>query len=82
LAIQQTVKDGKKKAMSSVATGPKFKKLNLETYKYHALGDYPNMIRRMGTTDNFSTQPVFISFRKERFYMLTHIGRANWSIGL
>lgn len=50
-----SVKEGKKKS-----TGPKVKKLNLETYKYHALGDYPNTIRRMGTTDNFSTQPVSI----------------------
>jgi hypothetical protein len=36
----------------------KVKKLNLHTYKYHALGDYPNTIRRMGTTDNYNTQPV------------------------
>ncbi|KAG2747227.1 hypothetical protein P692DRAFT_20737745, partial [Suillus brevipes Sb2] len=39
-------------------SGPKVKKLNLQTYKYHALGDYPSTIRRMGTTDNYSTQPV------------------------
>jgi len=32
--------------------------LNLQTYKYHALGDYPNMIRRFGTTDNYTTQTV------------------------
>jgi hypothetical protein len=40
----------------------KHKSLNLQTYKYHALGDYPNTIRRMGTTDNYSTQPVSITF--------------------
>ncbi|KIJ57658.1 hypothetical protein HYDPIDRAFT_103998, partial [Hydnomerulius pinastri MD-312] len=40
------------------STAPKAKKLNLETYKYHALGDYPNTIRRYGTTDSYSTQTV------------------------
>jgi hypothetical protein len=34
------------------------KQLNLSTYKYHALGDYPNLISRFGTTDNASTQTV------------------------
>lgn len=37
---------------------PKPKSLNLSTYKLHALGDYPNTIRRYGTTDNYSTQTV------------------------
>jgi hypothetical protein len=37
---------------------PKVKKLNLSTYKWHALGDYVNTIRRYGTTDNYSTQTV------------------------
>lgn len=39
------------------------KKLNLSTYKYHALGDYPNLIARFGTTDNASTQTVRGSLR-------------------
>lgn len=64
LASEQTVKEGKKKAtdLGTTRSGPKFKKLNLETYKYHALGDYPNTIRQMGTTDSFSTQPVVYFF--------------------
>ncbi|OBZ70227.1 hypothetical protein A0H81_10051 [Grifola frondosa] len=33
------------------------KTLNLETFKYHALGDYTMTIRRYGTTDSYSTQP-------------------------
>jgi len=37
---------------------PKVKKLNLSTYKWHALGDYVSTIRRYGTTDNYSTQTV------------------------
>ena len=40
----------------------KEKKLNLNTYKFHSLGDYVAAIRRFGTTDSYSTQvvsPVF-----------------------
>jgi hypothetical protein len=36
------------------------KKLNLRTYKLHALGDYVDTIRRFGTTDSYSTQSVSI----------------------
>ena len=36
----------------------KQKKLNLRTYKYHALGDYIDTIQRIGTTDSYSTQLV------------------------
>ena len=38
------------------------KQLNLNTYKYHALGDYVHTIRRFGTTDSYSTQPVSFSW--------------------
>ena len=34
------------------------KTFNLQTYKLHALGDYTETIRRYGTTDSYSTQPV------------------------
>ena len=34
------------------------KELNLSTYKYHALGDYPDLIAQFGATDNASTQTV------------------------
>jgi hypothetical protein len=37
---------------------PKVKTLNIFTYKYHALADYPNTIQRVGTSDSYSTQPV------------------------
>ncbi|KAH7920815.1 hypothetical protein BV22DRAFT_1020565, partial [Leucogyrophana mollusca] len=47
---------GKEKAPPPPA--PKRKLLNLQTYKYHALGDYPNTIRRFGTTDSYTTQTV------------------------
>lgn len=34
------------------------KKFGLRSYKYHSLGDYPATIRRFGTTDSYSTEPV------------------------
>ena len=34
------------------------KTFNLQTYKVHALGDYSNSIRKFGTTDSYSTEPV------------------------
>jgi hypothetical protein len=40
------------------SSGRQPKRFSLKTYKYHALGDYCNTIRRFGTTDSYSTQPV------------------------
>lgn len=37
---------------------PKVKKFNLNTFKVHVLGHYPRNIKRYGTTDSYSTQPV------------------------
>lgn len=34
----------------------------LDSYKLHALGDYPKMIRLFGTTDGYSTQLVLFFF--------------------
>lgn len=34
---------------------PTPKKLNINTYKAHSLGDYAQTIRRLGTTDSYST---------------------------
>ena len=39
-------------------SGPKLKGFNLNTYKLHALGDYPQTIRERGTTDNYTSQRV------------------------
>jgi hypothetical protein len=44
----------------STNDGPRKKKFNLETYKYHALGDYVKTIRRLGTSDSYSTATVGI----------------------
>ena len=38
--------------------GPKPKTFNLNTYKFHALGDYPQTISECGTTDNYTSQWV------------------------
>jgi len=38
--------------------GSRPRKFNLQTYKYHSLGDYGKTIRRLGTSDSFSTEPV------------------------
>jgi len=38
----------------------RIKTLNLETFKYHALGDISATIRRYGTTDSYSTQLVSV----------------------
>src|SRR5262245_23457758 len=34
------------------------KQFNLQTYKFHSLGDYAANIRRYGTTDSYSTERV------------------------
>ena len=41
--------------------GAKPKAFNLNTYKFHALGDYPQAIDERGTTDNYTSQWVRIS---------------------
>jgi hypothetical protein len=38
--------------------GRRFKTLNLNTYKFHSYGDYVATIRRYGTMDSYSTEPV------------------------
>ena len=47
-----------RRPMAPSGNARKQKKLNLRTYKHHALGDYVDAIRRFGTTDSYSTQPV------------------------
>ena len=43
---------------TSAKKGPQQRKFNLETYKYHALGDYTTSIRLHGPLDGYSTQLV------------------------
>jgi hypothetical protein len=55
------------------------KSFNIQTYKFHALGDYVASIRLFGTTDSYSTEPV--SFKQQSIYPLTQfaLGRARAS---
>lgn len=45
----------------SSAPEPRVKKFNLNTYKFHSMGDYVRTIKLFGTTDSFTTQIVGIS---------------------
>jgi hypothetical protein len=42
----------------SALNAKRVKVFNLQTYKFHALGDYVSTIRRYGTSDSYSTEPV------------------------
>jgi len=77
--------------------GPQQRKFNLETYKYHALGDYTTSIRLHGPLDGYSTQLVSQYFsvmttlisdqgelehrRSKRFYPIVRKGRHAIGIG-
>jgi len=56
----RAAKGNSRAAKGKETTGRQPKKLNLATYKYHALGDYAETIRRFGPTDNYNTQIVSI----------------------
>ena len=49
---------GQERASLGNSSGKRRKRLNLFTYKWHALGDYCEAIRLFGGTDGFSTQVV------------------------
>lgn len=49
---------GLKNPKGKISTAKLQKRFNLSTYKYHAMGDYPEMIHAFGTTDSYSTQSV------------------------
>jgi hypothetical protein len=57
-AAALAAKGDSRTAKGKASTNPKRKKLNLATYKYHALADYAETIRQFGPTDNYSTQIV------------------------
>ncbi|KAL4244715.1 hypothetical protein ABKN59_010900 [Abortiporus biennis] len=62
---------GKEKAgdnLESVTSAQK-KTLNIKTYKFYVLGDYPAAIRHFGPTDNFTTQTGELEHRRvKQFY--------------
>ncbi|KAG2054377.1 hypothetical protein BDR06DRAFT_982438 [Suillus hirtellus] len=55
---------GKQKEDPCLPRQPRRKKsLNIQTYKFHALGDYVASIRHFGTTDSYSTEPGELEHR-------------------
>ncbi|KAJ3925142.1 MAG: hypothetical protein NXY57DRAFT_949196 [Lentinula lateritia] len=60
---------------------PKQKLFNMNTYKFHALGDYPWTIRTFGTTDSYSTQLGELEHRRvKRFYARTNRNQFSFQI--
>ena len=58
---QSSGKSGQPQGATSHRHGQQLKGLNLQTYKLHALADYPSQIRMYGTTDSYSTQTVCLA---------------------
>ena len=50
------------KSAPTATCGSRRKPFNLETYKFHSLGDYASSIRLHGTSDSYSTQLVNVVF--------------------
>ncbi|KAI6116540.1 hypothetical protein EDD16DRAFT_1708409 [Pisolithus croceorrhizus] len=78
---------GEAKEASTSHSMAKQRLLNLRTYKYHALGDYPNMIHHFGMTDNYTTQtldqPRFEASKDETFnaeYPGDYMGGNVWDV--
>ena len=57
----------------------KTKSFNLNTYKLHSLGDYVATIKRIGTTDSYSTERVNTIFMPENITGKRLCSRANLS---
>jgi hypothetical protein len=56
---RKAAREGSRSHNGNAGTGGrKAKKFNLNTYKFHAMGDYVRSIWVFGTTDSFSTQIV------------------------
>ncbi|KAF7298603.1 hypothetical protein MIND_00807400 [Mycena indigotica] len=69
----QAISSGSKTSSST----PKLKAFNLNTYKWHSLGDYVPTIRLFGTTDIYSTQIAILQGESlhrllKRMYTLTN----------
>jgi len=60
--------------------GRRFKTFNLNTYKFHSYGDYVATIRKHGTMDSYSTEPVR-GVSEELLYNAQIFDlRASWNI--
>ncbi len=56
--------------------GPQKRQLNINTYKFHAIGDYAPTIPMFGMTDSYSTQTVCKRFTNSR-RLLILLNREN-----
>lgn len=57
------------------------KEFNFQTYKFHGLGDYVSTIRRYGTSDSYSTEPVRATIFNCELHSFNFY-RVNWNIVL
>ena len=57
----------KGKGKDTTSRSRKVRIFNLNTYKIHSLGGYPNAIQLFGTADGYSTQTVSIIFHYSAF---------------
>lgn len=52
--------------LGAADTAPRKRELNMQTFKLHAIGHYPDCIEGYGTTDNYSTQIVSFSCKMQQ----------------
>ncbi|KAF7323811.1 hypothetical protein MKEN_00602400 [Mycena kentingensis (nom. inval.)] len=72
-AAKATQRAASGKPAAPAQTTCRAKPLNLETYKYHCLPDYPDAIIEIGTTDSYSTSISELAHRKlKRMYGKTN----------
>ncbi|EGO23151.1 hypothetical protein SERLADRAFT_371382 [Serpula lacrymans var. lacrymans S7.9] len=88
---RRQIQQGTDIQLTSSGAAQKPKTFNLQTYKLHALGNYPAQIRFFGTTDSYSTEPIKHWTGKSRYKktskktyteQLTHIERREAHIHL
>ncbi|KAF7349533.1 hypothetical protein MSAN_01743700 [Mycena sanguinolenta] len=63
---------GKGKGRATTKTTPNAKEYNLNTYKFHSLGDYPSTIRWFGTSDSYSTQTGELEHRRVKAFLCSY----------
>ena len=55
---KETKREAQARAKRDGSSSQRAKKLGIYTIKFHFLGDYTSVIRKLGTTDSYSTQTV------------------------
>ncbi|KAH9018100.1 hypothetical protein EDB85DRAFT_1874003 [Lactarius pseudohatsudake] len=69
---QATTRNTRAKQSASKTTKvKKAKRFNMTTYKIHCIPDYPDAIRRYGTTDSYSTQTSELAHRLSKMWYRT-----------